>query len=165
MLYTNWENVYNWYYKLIPKKETFVLLYNGKCYGLISYIDSTAKCHHLKNLTCKGTLRQVSIRVFRLEIQSVMLVGIFDPALWTVAPLTFSLVRLSPSRVSPFIWSDSEPTKLLDHPKQNSRRGGGLRQTDTCREVPLQVIFLYDNYYFLLWCLHSQLVHGKYVKA
>jgi hypothetical protein len=29
---------------------------------------------HLKKLTCKGTLRQVFVRVYRLEIQSVMLV-------------------------------------------------------------------------------------------
>jgi hypothetical protein len=34
-------------------------------------------------------------RVYRLEIQSVMLV-FFDPALWTIVPLNFSLVHLSP---------------------------------------------------------------------
>jgi hypothetical protein len=48
-------------------------------------IGGNAKCRHLKWLTFKGTLRQVFIRVYRLEIQSV-----------TVAPLTFSLVQLSP---------------------------------------------------------------------
>ncbi len=42
-------------------------------HGLIDYIDTKAKCH-LKKLTCKGTLRHVFIRVYRLEIQSVMLV-------------------------------------------------------------------------------------------
>ncbi len=42
---------------------------------LINYIDSKAKCLHLKQLTCKWTLRQVCIRVYRLEIQSVMLVS------------------------------------------------------------------------------------------
>ncbi len=41
---------------------------------LINYIDTKAKCRQLKILTCKGTLRQVFIRVYRLEIQSVMLV-------------------------------------------------------------------------------------------
>ncbi len=40
-------------------------------------------------LTCKVTLRQVFIRVYRLERQSVMLV--FS------TPLTFSLVQLSPT--------------------------------------------------------------------
>jgi hypothetical protein len=31
-------------------------------HGLINYIDTQAKCH-LKKFTCKGTLRQVFIRV------------------------------------------------------------------------------------------------------
>jgi hypothetical protein len=45
-------------------------------HGLINYIDTKAICCHChpKKLTCKGTLRQVFIRVYRLEIQSVMLV-------------------------------------------------------------------------------------------
>jgi hypothetical protein len=30
-------------------------------HGLINYIDTKAKCSHLKKLTCKGTLRQVFI--------------------------------------------------------------------------------------------------------
>jgi hypothetical protein len=43
-------------------------------HGLINNKDTKAKSHHLKKLTCKGTWRQVFIRVHRLEIQSVMLV-------------------------------------------------------------------------------------------
>ncbi len=43
-------------------------------HGLINYIDTTAKCRLLKQLTCSGTLRQVLIRFYRLEIQSVLLV-------------------------------------------------------------------------------------------
>ncbi len=39
-----------------------------------------------KKLTCKGTLRQVFIRVYTMD--TVSHVGIFYPALWTVAPLT-----------------------------------------------------------------------------
>ncbi len=39
------------------------------------------------------------------------------------------------------IWPDSEPTKLLCHPKQKSWRGRDLRQIYTCRQVPLQVNF------------------------
>jgi len=42
-------------------------------HGPINYIDTKAKCRHLIRLTCKGTLRQVLIRVNRLEIQSVIL--------------------------------------------------------------------------------------------
>ncbi len=40
------------------------------------------------------------------------------------------------------IWPDSGPTKLPYHPKQKPTRGGRI---NTCRKVPLQVIFLdYD---------------------
>ena len=38
------------------------------------------------------------------------------------------------------IWPDSEPTKLLDHCKQKSRREEGLRQINTCHKVSLQVL-------------------------
>jgi hypothetical protein len=57
-----------------------------------------------KKLTRKGTLRQVFIIVYRLEIANFLCtfshVGIFNPALGSVlsyvAPLPFSLVQLSP---------------------------------------------------------------------
>ena len=45
-------------------------------HGLINYKDNKTKCCHLKKLTFQGTLRLVFIRVYRLEMQSVML----DPA-------------------------------------------------------------------------------------
>jgi hypothetical protein len=45
-------------------------------HGLINYKDTKTKCCHLKKLTFQGTLRLVFIRVYRLEMQSVML----DPA-------------------------------------------------------------------------------------
>ncbi len=88
----------------------------------------------------------------------------FKPLLWTSAPLTFSVVHLPtpfPVRSTGLciytvcngggsdcvesihrsytlcIWPDSEPTKLLYHPKQQPRR----RQKNTCRQVPLQVDF------------------------
>ncbi len=41
------------------------------------------------------TLRQMFIRVIDWRIDTVNHVGIFESALWTVAPLTFSLVQLS----------------------------------------------------------------------
>ncbi len=41
---------------------------------LVNYIDTKVQCCHLKSLTCKGILRQVFIRVYRIEIQSVKLV-------------------------------------------------------------------------------------------
>jgi len=33
-------------------------------HGLINYIGTIAKFHHLKKFTCKGTLQQVFIRVY-----------------------------------------------------------------------------------------------------
>jgi hypothetical protein len=43
-----------------------------------------------------------------------------------------------------------EPSKLLDHPKQKPRKGGGLRQINTRRKIHLQVNFLDDD---ILHCL------------
>ncbi len=39
------------------------------------------------------------------------------------------------------IWPDSKHTKLLRHPKQKPGIGGGLRQINTCRQVPLLLGF------------------------
>jgi len=49
-----------------------VLVPDRADHGLVNYIDNKAKCRHLKKLTCKGTLRQVFIRVNRLVILSVI---------------------------------------------------------------------------------------------
>jgi hypothetical protein len=59
-------------------RECSVLLAHTCCghtgeHGLINFIDTKAKCRHLKKFTCKGTLRQVFIRVYRLEIQCCLL--------------------------------------------------------------------------------------------
>ncbi len=63
--------------------------------GLINSIDNKADCRHLKKLNCKGTLRQgVYQNLYTGE--AVSHIGIFDPAVWTVALLTFSLVQLPP---------------------------------------------------------------------
>ncbi len=90
-----------------------------------------------KKFTCKGTLRQVFIRVYRLVIQSQ--VGIFYPAVWTVVPLTFSLVS-SPPLSLPCV---------NNYTIQCVRGGGGMEsyrrwegpQTDIhLSQVPLRVI-------------------------
>ncbi len=64
-------------------------------HGLINYKDTKTKCRHPKKLTCKGTLRRCLLEF--IDRRSVSHVSIFDPALWTSAPLTFSLVHLTPS--------------------------------------------------------------------
>jgi hypothetical protein len=61
----------------------------------MDYTDTEEKCRQLKILTCKVTLRQVLIRINRLEIQSVMLV--FSIQLCELLPL------------SPFLWFNSPP--------------------------------------------------------
>jgi hypothetical protein len=49
---------------------------------------------------------------------------------------------LAPHRLFKNSSTDSEPTKLLYHPKQNPRRGVGLSQINTtCLHVPLLVNF------------------------
>ena len=62
---------------------------------IMDYKDTKAKCRHMKILTCKGTLRQVFIKVYGLEIQSVMLV--FSTQLCELLPL------------SPYLWFNSSP--------------------------------------------------------
>jgi hypothetical protein len=51
----------------------------------IRLIEVNAKCHHLKKITRKRTLRQGFIKVYRLDIQSVMLV--FSTQLCELLPL------------------------------------------------------------------------------
>ncbi len=136
---------------------------------LAECIDTKAKCRHLKKLTCKGTLLQVFIRVYRVEIQfGGMLV--FWTQLCELLPLQPSLFSLT--LPPPFLvivqyvqtlngwawvggvletifcrsltlclWKDSESTKLLDHVKQKPSSWMDLRRINTCRKVPLQVNF------------------------
>jgi len=49
-------------------------VYEKSEHGLINCKDTKAKFRHLNKFTCNGTLRQGFIRVYRLEIQSEMLV-------------------------------------------------------------------------------------------
>jgi hypothetical protein len=52
---------------------------------------------------------------------------------------------------------DSEPIKLLYHPKQKPRGGGGLRQINTCRQVPLGQFVrkadVKDGVYLVIWSM------------
>jgi hypothetical protein len=128
---------------------------DGSEHGLINYIDNKAKC--------KGTLRQVSISVYRLEIPSFMLVFSSQlcellslcPSLWfnslpSPSPLpsvikytvcTYAVCKGGGYGVCwrPYsvfcIWPDSEPTKLLHFPRQKRKRGEGLRLIKTCSKV------------------------------
>jgi hypothetical protein len=108
---------------------------DGFKHGLINYKDTKVKFSHLKKLTCKGPMRQVFIRVYRLEIQKVML--LFSTQFWSCCP-------------SNLLWFSSPPPSLREkvyckYTRIQCVRGGyevlGLRQINTCRKVPLQVNF------------------------
>ncbi len=69
----------------------------GLLHRLINYIETKAKCRHLKKYL---TLRQVFLRVYRLEIQSVMLF-FFRPSFVNCCPSNL----FSGSTLSPFsVW-------------------------------------------------------------
>ncbi len=74
--------------------------------GLINYIDTKVKCRHLNTLACKGILGQVFIRVYRLEIWTVMLV--FWSSFVNCCPSNLSGSIIPPSPfpcVNKFFWS------------------------------------------------------------
>jgi hypothetical protein len=100
-------------------------------HGLINNVDTKAKCRHLKKLTCKGALRQVFIRVYRLTVTLV-----FSTQLCELLLLPFSLVQLSPPPPS---LCESVYTYTVCKGKGYGVLG--LRQISTCRKVPLQVNF------------------------
>jgi hypothetical protein len=71
------------------RRERLILhlgyLHQGWGPGLINCIVTKAKCRHLKKLPSKGNLRQVFIRDYRLDIQSVMFV--FSTQICELMPL------------------------------------------------------------------------------
>ncbi len=103
-------------------------------HGLINSIDTKAKCLNLEKLTCKGTLRQVFIRIYRLVIHPIMLVFSTQLCeLLAVTPFTFPLVS-SPPPLS--VWISIQYTRI------QCVRGG---QINICHKVPSQVHFLDDD--------------------
>ncbi len=128
----------------------------------INYKDTKTKCRHLNKLTCKRTLRQVFIRVYKLEIHTFWpsFVNYCHSYLLSGSPLSppppsmcqctvfntqtvcdwegiggidcwILLETIFCRSLTLCIWSDTEPTKWLNHPKQKPRRGGGLRRINT----------------------------------
>ncbi len=61
---------------------------NRQTHRIINKIDTKAKCRHLKNWPVKGLCARCLKSLWTGDTASH--IGIFDPALWTVAPLTFS---------------------------------------------------------------------------
>ncbi len=105
--------------------------------GLINYIDTEAKCRHLKILTYKGTLRPVS----------KFIVWIYSQSCWYFRS---SFVSFCPS---PLLSGSTLPplpcvNKYTVFRYTVCKGGGcgygvqGLRQINTCRKVPLLVNFI-----------------------
>ncbi len=89
-------------YKIDTVYQLFIWLTDWLYYsGLINFIGIKAKCCHLKNWPLKEVLgRCLSELIDWRYSQACWIVGIFDRALYTVAPLSLSLVQLSPSSTS-----------------------------------------------------------------
>ncbi len=68
--------------------------------------DTKTKCRHLIKLTCKGTLKQMFIRVYRMEIQSVVLV--FSTQLCNLLHLLSGSPPPPPSLCQSTVYTDSE---------------------------------------------------------
>ncbi len=126
------------------------------------------KLSHLgtfKILTCKGTLRLVLIRVYRLEIQQVMLV--FSTQYCEMLPLFPSLCSNPPPSPLPCV------NKYTVHTYTVCKRGNGVlgfRQINTCRKVPSQLNFFRWRHFampsmslnFLCWlCFISSAAWGN----
>jgi hypothetical protein len=104
-------------------------------HGVTNYIDTKAKCCHLKNWPLKGLCGK-GVSEFIDWRKSI-----FDPALWTVPPLTFSPIQLP---YPPFpVWISIHTVYTY---KVCLGGGGygilGLRQINTVRKVPLHVNFV-----------------------
>jgi hypothetical protein len=130
--------------------RSFLLLWGQYCLYCICLYNSywgrftvIFNLHSLQLFTCKVSLRQVFIRVYRLEIQSVMLS--FLTQLCELLPLSpFALVQLIPHPCM---------NKYIVYMYTVCKGGGyvvlGLRQINTCRKVPLQVNFFWWLYFGL----------------
>jgi hypothetical protein len=103
-------------------------------HGLTNYIETNAKCRHLKKLSCKGILRQVFIRVYSQSC------WYFRPSFVNCCPTNLSGSSLTPPLFP--VWKSIQYTciqclkGIWGH-----RRGEGLRKINTCRKVSLQVNF------------------------
>jgi hypothetical protein len=125
--------------------------------------EGNANCRHLNKFTCKGTLRQVLNRVYRLDISSFLctfsLVGIFNPALGSV----FCTLLCCPS---PLLSDSTLPTpphlpclnKYTLYMYTMCKWGGGVWDSGPLTETPAakslyMSIFLDDDIF--LWFLYS----------
>jgi hypothetical protein len=140
-----------WLYRSRRVLEVKYPCTDAPMHGLINNIDTKAKCR-LKKLICKGTLQQVFIRVYRLEIHQLCCYSRLSFV--NSCPLPFSLVQLPPP---PCVNKYSVYRYTVCREEGMGNGVLDLRQIKTCSKVPLQVNFLdciafYESYLStLLW--------------
>ncbi len=128
----------------------------GTRHGIINYVDTKAKkCRHLKKFTRKG--RCLSGVTDWRNRQSCWY---FRPSFVNCCPFNLSLIQLGMlSSVRDHILQEFNTTLYLTRfrtykiarPTQTKpRRGGGLRQINTCRKVPLHVNFFRWRHFALV---------------
>jgi hypothetical protein len=120
----------------------------------IRLIEVNAKMRHLKKLTCKGTLRQVFIRVYRLEMANFLRtfrhVGIFNQALWFVlTPPLLSGSTLPP----PHLPSVNEYTVLCARIQYVMGAGMGFWANPPAKSLYRSIFEDDDILHCLLWVL------------
>ncbi len=122
----------------VPVPGSTLFMYTWR-HRLFNYIDTKAKWRHKKKLTCTGTLRQVFIRVYRLGYSQSC--WYFRPSFVNCCLSNLLFGFILPPPLFP-VW-----ISILYTVRVYSVQGGGgygvlgLRQINTCRKVPLQVIF------------------------
>ncbi len=159
LLYNDFEKDEIWPAELIVRNSRKLVKWHS--HGLINNIDTKAKSSHLKNWPVKGlwgrylsefidshvgifdtALRPVNpsylLSDSTLPPPSLCQSTLYTDSVW----LVWGCGVLSPvgdhvlcRSLTLCTWPDSVTTKLLDHPKQKLRRGGGLRQINICRKV------------------------------
>ncbi len=121
--------------------------FKGKIHGLMNYIDTKAKCHHLKKLTCTRTMRQADFIDWRYS-QSCWY---FRPSFVICCPSP----RLSSSTFPPPpfpVWISIYSIHVFSVYGGGGYGVLGLRQINICRKFPLQVkFFRWRHLHCLLW--------------
>jgi hypothetical protein len=91
-----WVKFYFLFYQCTCITHKYLSPVHGWHHGLINYIDTKAKCSLLKNLPVKGLCGRCLSEFIDWRYSQSCWYNIYDPALWTIAPLTLSLVQSPP---------------------------------------------------------------------
>jgi hypothetical protein len=128
------------------QKNWHVMGLCGRCLLEFIHWRCSQSCRYFRSSFvnyCPSKFSLIHLPPFRPSLCQVQYVHCTDSVWLGVGVLSPAGDIILYRRLTLCIWPDSESTKLLDHPKQNPRRGRGPRQIITCRKVPLQVNFFW----------------------